>query len=332
MPSPSRNQRMVAKPLANMTVAAMQDNESFVSYRAAPIVPVDQQEGKYFTYSTSSLNRHEMEERGSGAESAGSGWTNSTASFQCKRYAVHHDEDINDVADADPAFDIDLDSADWLANQSRIHFDYLWSTTAMLAATWTTDWDGVASGTPTSGQVLRWDVSSSDPQHDVLKASKAIHALVGKYANVMVVGQDVDTAVRTNAVVRAALQYTMQTKLENITNSMLAQFFGIDQYIVAGGIYESAKEGATSSLAYIAGTKDIWLGYINPTPGRKRLSTMYTFAWKNAPGSNNEGVVARKIDMMPVGKTVERHELECWWSVPKIISADAGAFIDDCVS
>lgn len=332
MPSPTRNSRMVSKPLANMTVAAMQDNESFVSYRAAPIVPVDNQEGKYFTYSTSSLNRHEMEERGSGAESAGSGWTNSSESFQCKRYAVHHDEDINDVADADAAFDVDMDSSDWLANQARIHFDYLWASTAMVTGTWTTDWDGVASGTPTVVQVLRWDVSSSDPQHDVLRASKAVHALVGKYANVMVVGESVDTAVRTNAVVRAALQYTMQTKLENITNQMLASFFGVEQYIVASGLYESAKEGAASSLAYISGAKKVWLGYINPKPGKKRMSAMYTFAWKNAPGSNSEGIVARKIDMMASGKTVERHELECFWSVPKIVSADAGAFIDDVVS
>jgi len=307
----------------------MQDDAAFVAGAASPFLPVDKKEATYYTYVQGDWQRNEMRARGTGERAARAGWHQSTDSYHCNRYAVAHEEDWADAyGDADPAFNIDEDNSAWLADQVAMDVDYKWQSVCMLPATWSTDYDGV-SASPSTSEILQWNDSSSDPQTDVLTLQAAIHALIGRYANVMVVGADVHTQVVTHPIVRAAIQYTEKTFVGNITNAQLASFFGVDQYKVARGIYNTGAEGATVSMGYIVNAKDMWLGYVNPNPGKRKMSASYTFAWKGPDGVGQDGVATRKFDDLDRKVTV--YEVETYHDV-KIISADAGAFVDDCVA
>jgi len=327
MPSPTRSSRLISLPLRNLTVAYLQDQEAFVGTKAAPFVQVEKSEGKYFTYPAGTWNRLEMKRRGPSQESEGSGYTVSNDNFSCERFAVHKDEDWVDAADADQVFNVDADAAMWLANQGNMHLDSLWSTACFGASIWTTDYTGV-SGTPSASQIKQWNVSGSDPQADTETLKDTIFGLIGKRPNLMIVGTSVHKALVTNSIVRTALQYTMPTHSKAINEQLLASFFDVDQYVVARGIYNSAKEGQTATLSKLVTATGMWLGYVNPNPGLKSLSAAYTFAWTGPDGVGSNGVSTRKFQIE--AKTTDRYEIEFFVDV-KVISADAAAFVTTCV-
>lgn len=329
MPGPTRSQRNVSKPLENLTVAAMQEQDSFIGLAAAPIVVVEHQDGSFYKYSQSDWNRREMKLRGSSEKAARAGWSNTTASYSTKRYALEHPEDINDQADADAVFNTDEDAAEYLANQANIQIDYLWTAVAGLTGVWTTDWDGVAAA-PAANQFIQFDQAASDPQKTVNQAKEAVFAKIGKMPNTIIAGADVNNELITNAIVRAALQYTQPTFTGDITPELLARFFGVDTYRVARSFYESAKEGQTSVIANIFGTNDLWLGYVEPNPGKKKVSACYTFAWKGADGAAKEnGLVTWKYYDEEITSDVWGIEM---FVTVEVVSADAGAFLEDATA
>lgn len=328
--TPTRAQRHFSTTIQDYTVGFMQDDASFVAGAAAPFVQVPKKEAGYYIYTQGDFQRREMKVRGTGERAARAGWTQSRDTYHCERYAVAHEEDWTDMADADPAFNIDEDNAQYLATQNMMQADHLFQATVMQPATWTTDYDGVASG-PSTNEVLQWNDSSSTPQKDVMALQSAIHALVGRFANVMIVGSDVHTQVVTHSVVRDAIKYTDKTFIEgsSLTNAQLASFFGVEKYIVARGIQNTAAEGATASMGYIVNTKDMWLGYAQPSPGKRKMSAAYTFAWTGPDGVGSDGVVTRKFE--DIDRKIDVYESEMFIDV-KVVAADAAAFVDDLVA
>lgn len=324
MPNPTRESRIISKPLANLTIATMQDARDFAAPRVAPFVNVAQQEGKYFTYPTGAFNILEMQRRGSSQRAEEGGWTISNDSYKCDRFAVAHLEDWNDLATEDEALDSDQSAADWLANQGNMKLESLFVAECMGPSIWTLDYDGV-SGTPSGAQIKQWDQSGSTPQENVLNFHHLLLKQIGKRANKMVVGTDVHKEIVTHSDVRSALQYTNATTLGTV-ESMLASYFGVDEYIVLRTIYNSAVEGQTASLAFQGNAKDMGLFYVAPNPGKRVVSAAYTFAFNGMGGTN--GLVARKYDVDELTST--KREIDAFWDV-KVISADAGVFVDDCV-
>lgn len=328
--SPTRAMRHYSSTLQDSTVAFQQDDAAFVAGNAATWNDTEKKEAGYYIYDTGEWNRMQMCVRGTSEKSARGGWTHSRDTYHCNRHSIEHAEDWADVADADEAFNIDEDNAEWLANQGKMHADYSWQAVVMLPATWTTDYDGVAASPSTSEQ-LQWNDSSADPQKNTEVLKSAVHSLIGRFPNVMVVGADVHAQVITNTVVRDAIKHTDKTFIDgaSLSNTQLASFFGVERYLVARGIYNTAAKGATVSMGYLVNKKDLWLGYISPTKGKKKLTAVSVFAWRGPDGVGSNGLVTYKYDDDDIRSTV--YGIEEYIDV-KIISADAGAFVDDCVA
>jgi hypothetical protein len=316
----------ISRPLQNLTIAAMSDAKDFHLFDVAPALEVDAQIDKYFEYDTGAWNRIEMSPRGSSEQSARSGWDLSTSEYNCQREAVAKETDWSDAAQADAAINTDQDAADYLANQARMRGEQLMAAN-MVAGTWTQDWDGAAAKAYGSSQVLYWDNASGDPQADHYYISGLVKAQVGKWPNVMMVGQSVHSALVGNAQVRDALKHTGYAGGKDLESKM-AEYFGVEKYLVGGAFYNSAKEGQTKSLAQIFPTDSVWAGYVNPRVGKKVMTAMTTFCFKDG-GRASQGVVARQWDDTNITSTIS--EIETFWDV-KIISADAGYFIDDVLT
>jgi hypothetical protein len=60
------------------------------------------------------------------------------------------------------------------------------------------------------------------------------------------------------------------TSAASISEDMLARIFGVERVLVAGAVRNSADEGATDSMGYIAG-KHAWLLYVNPRMGLRSV-------------------------------------------------------------
>lgn len=328
MPSPTRAQSHLSAPLQDLTIATMQEDKAFVAMQAATMVEVEHRTDKYYTYDKGAFNRLEMTPRGVAEESNGSGWTLSNDSYDCKKYSVHKDLDWDDVDDTDEAIDQDADAAEWLANQGRMYLDSLWATACFAASVWTTEYTGV-SANPSGAQFLQWNDSSSDPQKDVQTIAGAVQDLIFRKPNVMVVGQAVHRKLLTNPEVRNSIKYVEPTLIGNV-EAKLADYLGIEKYIVAAGAYNSAQEGQTASFSKLLTTTGAWIGYVHPGGrGKKILTAAAIFAWKGRQGMGKNGVVAKKFDIPK--KEVTRHEIDMNVAV-KVVSADAGAFLATAVA
>src|SRR4051812_28241543 len=98
MPQPVKSDVHVDSILTNISVGFMQSADGFVADKVFPVVGVQKQSNKYFTYDRSFWYRSEMEKRAPGTESAGGGWGLTTASYSADVWALHKDIDAQTEA------------------------------------------------------------------------------------------------------------------------------------------------------------------------------------------------------------------------------------------
>lgn len=327
MPNPDRRSAYVATPVADFTIANLQESSEFNCLKVAPVLPVDQQEGKYFVYDSGDLNRYEMSPRGSSEESAGSGWRLSNGSYACENYAVHKDFDWSDVSTYDKAIEPAQDAAAYLALQAKLHGETLLGSEVFAASIWTQDWDGASSKAYSSSEILYWSSSSSTPKADVQYIASLVAGQCGMQPNTILVGRDVHLTLLEHSDVKDMLKYTQSGSVDN-TNKFLASYLGMQNYYVGTGFQNSSKEGQTASYGTILDADDVWIGVVNPKIGKKVMTALRTFAYKDG-GRATDGISVRTFDIPQIRST--RYEMDIFWDL-KVVSTSAGAFIDEAVA
>lgn len=136
------------------------------------------------------------------------------------------------------------------------------------AATLATADDSYASG-HTATPNPKWDADNSTPQADVTDAKEHIRTGVGMEPNVLVVGPAVHDALISNADVIDRIKYTQAATAVAINDTLLAQYFGVDRYIVG-----RCRKGEPGSFEAVWG-KFACLVYSNVTP----LASMGSPSW-----------------------------------------------------
>lgn len=315
----------VSVPLTNFSLAAIQEIDDFILGKG-PIQEVDPRNGLYFTYDTGAWNRDEMQPRGPGEESTGGGWTISNDTYFPKKFSSHIDNNWDDIEDSEEVIDLEEDAADWLGNQVAIKGDRLFAS-LFAAGVWTTDYDGVASG-PTGAEFLQWNDASSDPQANVETLKSAVRALVSKRCNTIVAGEDVHTTLLTHPILRDSVKHTGRTD-SMVMEKAIASWFGVDTYLVARGQYNTAAQGQTKSMSAILTADDFWIGFLDPSEGKKKMTAFKSFVWNGYKKAGSKGVVARTFDI--THRSLIRHEVDYYIDVKKV-SADAAGFIDAAVA
>lgn len=327
MPTPTRSDMHINAAMANFTVAALQSDDAFVCFKAAPVLPVEKESDYYFTYPTGAFNRLEMRRRGTSEDSAGGGWTLSNTTYSCVNYAVHKDFDDDDAANADAAIDPERDAVAWGENQIRMQADSIFATNCFGTSKWTSDVTGVSSSAVEGTSALHWNDASSDPQEDVEYWKGIIKGRIGRDPNCLVVGQTTHHKIIVNPQVRDSLKYTTFTSVREVAGK-LAAYFGVDQYHVAGGFYNSAAENQTATLTQLLAAKGALLTYVDATVGKHVMTGARTFAWKR-DGRGSNGIYVREFRMENLKST--RYEFELYVDV-KLITADAGAYFNGIVA
>ena len=91
MPQPTSQDVHVNSILTQMSVAFMQENYAFVASKVFPQINVNKQSDSYFVYSQADFFRDQVQPRADGTESAGTGYSLSTATYSATNYALHKD-------------------------------------------------------------------------------------------------------------------------------------------------------------------------------------------------------------------------------------------------
>ena len=316
MAQPTSSDVHVDAILTNISVAYIQDQKAYIANQVFPTIPVEKQSDKYFLYSKGDWFRDEAQKRAPATESVGSGYSLSTSTYSADVYAFHKDVDDQVRANADSPLNVDRDATEFVTQRMLMLQEIQWTTDFFSTSIWATD------ATPAN---LWSDYTASDPIGDVETGKSTILNSTGYLPNTLVLGYDVFRQLRHHPDIVDRVKYT---SAENVTEDILARFFGVDRILIARAIRNTANEGAANSFSSIAG-KNAALYYVAPTPGLLTPSAGYSFAWRGVSDGMGANVGITRFRMPEL--RADRVEAQMAWD-NKVIATDLGYFFPSCVA
>ncbi len=118
----------------------------------------------------------------------------------------------------------------------------------------------------------KWSADTSTPQKDMKTAKEAIRAKTGKRGNVLLLSATSAEALRVHQDVKGHFKYVTEP---DISDSMLASYFGVEKVVVGEAIYDD-DAGATV---------DVWgndaiLAYVPPVGQRNMKLPGYGYTYR----------------------------------------------------
>jgi hypothetical protein len=319
MPQPTQSQVHVDAILTNISVAYMQKAENFIADKVFPVVPVDKQSDKYFTYDKNDWLRDEAQVRADGTESVGSGYNISTASYYADVFAIHKDVGDQTRANADAPINVDREAAEFVTHRLLMRREIQFMSDFMTTGVWADDVTGVAAS-PTTGQTVQWsNYTTSDPINDIEAGKAEILSTTGFEANTLVLGYDVFRQLKNHPDLVDRIKYTSS---QTITEDMLARMFDIERVLVSKSIKATNNEGATGAYSFTTG-KQALLAHVASAPGLLTPSAGYTFQWTGVSGGLGATIGTSSFRLESLKAT--RIESELAFD-NKVVAADLGYF------
>lgn len=325
MPQPTKTQVHIDAVLTNISVAYLQNADSFIADKVFPVVPVEKQSDKYFTYDKNDWLRDEAQLRADGTESAGSGYNIATSTYSCDVWAMHKDVGDQTRANADAPINVDREAAEFVTHRLLLRKEIQFVSDFMATSVWGTDITGVASN-PSSGQTVQWsDYTNSDPISDIEDGKAGILSVTGLEANTLVLGYDVFRSLKNHPDIVDRIKYTSS---QTVTADMLARMFEVDRVLVSKSVKATNKEGAAGAYAFTTG-KTALLAHVAPNPGLLTPSAGYTFAWTGVSQGMGATIGTSSFRMDALKAT--RIEGEVAFD-NKVVGSDLGYFFTSIVA
>ena len=333
MSQPTPGAVHVDTPLSNISVAFLQNASNFVAARVFPNVPVMKQSDRYYTYDRGYFNRDEAGKRAPGTESKGSGYKiDNTPTYFADVWAWHHDVPDQVRANADPQVDPDRDAANIVAHKLLIRRENDWAERYFRPGVWANDFVGVASGTPDSGEFLRWDNENSDPIGFIRARKTDVLESTGFEPNKMTLSKRGFDALVDHPDIIDRVKYSGgvgNTNPARASVSVLAQLFELEEILIGKAIQNKAKEGDANDHEFIM-NKGALLSYSPPAPSLMTPSAGYTFSWRGFMGQENPFGFATKRFYID---TIESTRIEGQMAFDhKVVSDELGVYMDAVVS
>ena len=316
MPQPTQNQVHVDAILTNISVAYMQKQENFIANKVFPIVPVDKQSDKYFSYTKNDWFRDEAQLRADATESAGGGYNLSTSSYSADVWAFHKDVGDQTRANADAPINVDREAVEFVTSRLLLKMETEFVSSFFTTGVWGTD------STPSS---LWSDYTNSDPLNDVEDAKRAILATTGFEPNTLVLGYDVFKELKNHPDLVDRIKYTSSNV---ITTDMIARMFDVERVLVSKSVKATNNEGGTGAYDFTAG-KNALLCYSAPSPGLLQPSAGYVMSWTGVSGGLGQTIGASRFRMESV--KADRIEGEMAFDM-KVVASDLGYFFSAVVA
>lgn len=317
----------VDRYLTSYSVNYVQDRKVFIAQRAASVIPVMKQTDKYVVYDRGYFWRDEAAPRPLGGRPRQIGYKVGEGTYSAVEYALEHVIDDRQRANTDDPIRLDENATTLLTQKHMIKQDRVWCQKFFATGKWSTEATGVTS-TPSTGEFLQFNDSNSDPIGTIDTYKDAMHEKTGFMPNILVLGAGVKRTLRSHPDIADRIKYT-QTGIAD--EDVLSKLFEVDSVFTARSIYNAAAEGQTNDFEYIADSKAMWLGYIEPNPGLDSPTAVANFAWTGLiPGVANTigGVIERGRDDRAHSDYFQGRMA---WDLEQV-SADLGVFFNDAIA
>lgn len=320
MPQPTASDVHVNMPLTSISVAWMQDQSEFIADKVFPVVPVKKQSDRYYKYDRDNWFRSQARKRALSSESAGSGYTiDNTPTYYCDTYALHKDIDDQTRANADSVLALDTEATEFVSRDLTLKKELTWAARYFATTTWT--------GSTTGGDVtpgVLWSAGGSTPIEDMRAQILSVKKKTGFRANKVVMSDEVWNVLQDHPDFTDRIKYT-QTAV--VSKDLLGALLGVEVEI-AGGVQNTAIEGATEAMGFIFG-KNVLICYAAMSPGLMTPTAGYTFAWTGLFGSSALGGRVSRFRMEHLRS--DRVEAELSYD-QKIVAPEMGAYLVGVVS
>lgn len=326
MSQPDPGSVHVNRPLTNMSLAFVQEQDSYAAGSVFQTIGSKNQSDSYYEYPRGYWFTDEAQKRAPNAESAGSGYKVQTRSFACDVWAFHQDIPDQVRANEDSPINSDQDAMEFVTQKMLIRKERQFVTDYLNdgSAPWTDKAQGVASGA-TGIQFIQFsNAANSDPITVIKSLITRRQKATGLKMQYMTVGQEVWDVLTEHPDIIARIQYAAgPTNPAIVTLQNVAALMGLKEIRIASAVYNSANEGGTDAFDFIWG-KRILLYYKPPRPGVRVPAAGYTFGWTGYAGTNAEGTRIKKFRMEANGS--DRVEAEGAYDL-HVVSADLATLL-----
>lgn len=330
MPSPYLSQVHVDRPLTNMSIAYIQDQNDFISGKVFPVVPVDKKSDRYFIYQKDDWFRDDAQLRGPNTESAGGGYDlDNTPTYNCVTYAYHKDIDEQEAANSDSPLNPDRDAARFVTRKLLLRQEIQWVSDFFATGKWT----GSSTGTDITVSPT-WDDPTSTPIEDIQAQALAILTGTGFDPNTLVIGFAVYQKLCRHPDIIDLIKYGAGPGNPAIANeTALAKIFSVDRVLVSKSVKNTAAKtpGSNTFTGAMTAGKNALLCYVAGSPSIMEPSSGYIFMWKGISRGLGLTIASYRIPMPWLGLETVRVEAEISFA-DKVIGADLGAFFSSCVA
>lgn len=287
-------------------------NSRFVAQLVAPRVRATKDSGKIFVFDKAAWFRDGADvDRRPGTRAPRDGYTVSTLSYS-----------LNEMAQAHPIPDRIAETSDSvIRNYTRgvefcmdrinlrlerhaaaaLHVTSVWGTDNTTA----TDWD---------------DFSNGDPALDILTAKRTVEAAIGRPPNTLLVGRIVDDSLRIHP---DGLDRFKHTQTGILTDAMIAEWLGIDRYIVGIASRNTADEGATAVMSPVW-DDDALVCYVPAAASLDEPAAAYTLTQGEAENLIETKNYREEAENQQVVEAAMRAQV-------LVTASDAGYFFSDIV-
>jgi hypothetical protein len=263
MMRPSPQESHVDGPLSDISIAY--HNDAFVGKDIFPVVKVKKQSDVYYKMGKEHMKRIKTD-RSPGTRSRSVYHTLSTAQYFCSCHALNEPVADEERDNADTPISPEIDATENVT--SLIELDQEIRIYDLLV-------DGI---TNTAGPTSAWGTTNSTFDKDIITAIKYIHSKVFLKPNLMIIPYEVACTLTFDPTIKDMVKYIQNLLTIDSEIILPKKLYGVTIKIAGAG-QNTANLGQSETLAYIWG-QDVWLGYVEPSPGLKKLSLGYTFQWK----------------------------------------------------
>lgn len=309
MPLSSKLHRDVA--LEGVSIAYKPDG---LIAQELPQYPVTRDSDVYYVYSKDTMTIPETIRQKGQANRAT--WDVSTSSYLLEDHALMDLVYDSDRDNADKALKLDVDTVEFLTQKIALRYEKSAATLLQTVGNWSNNQSLSAGG--------RFNTNATNPIPVFDSASAIMAQQSGLLPNTLVLNFPTFLALKENTSTVDRIKYT---SAESISENLLAKLVNVQKVLVARAVENTGEMGTaddtTTSQVWIW-TDSAWLGYLNPTPGLKKASAMYTFRkndgspWKVTRWRDEE----EEADAIRV-QTKYQH---------KAVATSCGYLIIDCLS
>ncbi len=303
--SPTARTVHVNRPLTNISVAYM--NNEYIYPQVFPQVPVTNKSDSYFQFDRSAFYKVRSGMRAPGTRAPMGDYGITTASFLCINDALGAiiPDEMRDNADA--PLKIDLLGTRYVSDGLELGEEVRVAAKIAACASWAS-----ASNPGTA-----WSSDSSDPYADILTVCDAIVKQIGRMPNVAVTNWTVWRRLQNHPNFLERLKYTRPGG--TLATTDVTNWFWLDKLLIGKSIYDSANEGATTSMGFVWGN-NFWVGYVPQSPALEEPAAGYVFRWGNRE--------IRRLRLEPEHATLIEGQ---WFTSETITASEAGAGMYGCV-